>query len=93
MRDYPVLGYARFLLEAVRPELQQYFVERHFDGRPFDRDTRSIARVRGVPQGETVVSPPYHREFTTPRELVRFLARMREPAGASRWASSCVPTT
>lgn len=40
-----------------------------------------IARVRGVPEGETVVSPPYHRVFSTPRELVRFVARMRELAG------------
>ncbi|AUG81510.1 FMN-binding glutamate synthase family protein [Kitasatospora sp. MMS16-BH015] len=40
-----------------------------------------IASVRGVPQGETVISPPYHRVFTTPRELVLFLARMRELAG------------
>ncbi|MEV6108024.1 FMN-binding glutamate synthase family protein [Streptomyces sp. NPDC051940] len=40
-----------------------------------------IARVRGVPQGETVISPPYHRVFGTPRELVLFMARMRELAG------------
>ncbi|MFF1630683.1 glutamate synthase-related protein, partial [Streptomyces sp. NPDC058272] len=40
-----------------------------------------IARTRDVPQGETVTSPPYHRVFSTPREMVRFLARMRELAG------------
>lgn len=39
-----------------------------------------IAEVRGVPRGRTVVSPPFHRVYTTPRELVRFLARMRELA-------------
>lgn len=39
-----------------------------------------IAEVRGVPRGRTVVSPPFHRVCTTPRELVRFLARMRELA-------------
>ncbi|MFI5607868.1 FMN-binding glutamate synthase family protein [Amycolatopsis sp. NPDC051903] len=46
LRNYPVLGHARFLLEAIRPELQQYFVERNFDGRPFDRDVRSIVYQR-----------------------------------------------
>ncbi|WP_371477452.1 FMN-binding glutamate synthase family protein [Kitasatospora sp. NBC_00315] len=46
LRNYPVLGHLRFLLEGVRPELQQYFVERNFDGRPFDRDTRSIVYER-----------------------------------------------
>ncbi|WP_153451098.1 FMN-binding glutamate synthase family protein [Streptomyces smaragdinus] len=40
-----------------------------------------IARTRGVPEGRTVVSPPYHQVFGTPRELVRFMARMRELAG------------
>ncbi|MGQ4435534.1 FMN-binding glutamate synthase family protein, partial [Streptomyces sp. SAS_260] len=25
LRNYPVIGHARFLLERIRPELQQYF--------------------------------------------------------------------
>ena len=41
LRNYPVLGHFRFLLEDIRPELQQYFIERNWDGRPFDRDTRT----------------------------------------------------
>ncbi|WUH78512.1 FMN-binding glutamate synthase family protein [Streptomyces sp. NBC_00435] len=46
LRNYPLLGHLRFALEALRPELQQYFIERNFDGRPFDRDTRSIVYER-----------------------------------------------
>lgn len=50
LRNYPVLGHLRFFMETLRPELQQYFVERNYDGRPFDRDTRSIVyeRAKGV---------------------------------------------
>ncbi|MFD7078845.1 FMN-binding glutamate synthase family protein [Streptomyces sp. NPDC059918] len=50
LRNYPLLGHLRFALEALRPEIQQYFIERNFDGRPFDRDTRSIvyARAKGT---------------------------------------------
>ncbi|WP_394436458.1 FMN-binding glutamate synthase family protein [Streptomyces sp. SGAir0957] len=50
LRNYPVLGHLRFLMEALRPELQQYFVERNYDGRPYDRDTRSLVyeRAKGV---------------------------------------------
>lgn len=50
LRNYPVLGHLRFLMETLRPELQQYFVERNYDGRPYDRDTRSIVyeRAKGV---------------------------------------------
>ncbi|MFD4550463.1 FMN-binding glutamate synthase family protein [Streptomyces sp. NPDC058466] len=72
LRNYPVLGHARFLLERIRPELQQYFVERNFDGRPFDRDVRSIVyeRAKGTdaeqPYGteQDVYQPGY--EFLIP---------------------------
>jgi glutamate synthase domain-containing protein 2 len=46
LRNYPVLGHARFAMECIRPELQQYFIERNYDGRPFDRDTRSAIYQR-----------------------------------------------
>jgi glutamate synthase domain-containing protein 2 len=50
LRNYPVIGHLRFLLEGIRPELQQYFIERNYDGRPFDRDTRSAIyqRSKGI---------------------------------------------
>lgn len=52
LRNYPVLGHMRFLLEYIRPEMQQYFIERNFDGRPYDRDTRSLIyeRAKGTNQ-------------------------------------------
>src|SRR5487761_1475871 len=46
LRNYPVIGHLRFALEFIRPELQQYFIERNYDGRPFDRDTRSVIYQR-----------------------------------------------
>jgi glutamate synthase domain-containing protein 2 len=50
LRNYPVVGHLRFLLESIRPELQQYFVERSWDGRPYDRDTRTLIyeRAKGI---------------------------------------------
>jgi glutamate synthase domain-containing protein 2 len=50
LRNYPVVGHLRYALERVRPELQQYFIERNYDGRPFDRDVRSVIyqRAKGV---------------------------------------------
>ncbi|MGH3425426.1 MAG: FMN-binding glutamate synthase family protein, partial [Nocardioidaceae bacterium] len=50
LRNYPVIGHLRFLLESIRPELQQYFIERNFDGRPYNRNTRSIIyeRAKGI---------------------------------------------
>jgi glutamate synthase domain-containing protein 2 len=50
LRNYPLVGHMRFALEALRPELQQYFIERNFDGRPYDRDTRTsiYERAKGI---------------------------------------------
>lgn len=50
LRNYPVLGHMRYLMEALRPELQQYFIERDYDGRPFDRERRTIIyeRAKGI---------------------------------------------
>jgi glutamate synthase domain-containing protein 2 len=50
LRNYPILGHFRFLFEAVRPEFQQYFIERNTDGRPFDRATRTAIyqRAKGI---------------------------------------------
>lgn len=50
LRNYPVIGHMRFLMEFIRPEMQQYFIERDFDGRPFPRETRSIIyeRAKGI---------------------------------------------
>jgi glutamate synthase domain-containing protein 2 len=47
---------------------------------PGSKVNAEIARVREVPEGRTITSPPYHRVFSTPRELVRFIGRMRELA-------------
>ncbi|MGP9651229.1 FMN-binding glutamate synthase family protein [Arthrobacter sp. MYb224] len=50
LRNFPILGHARYLFEFIRPEIQQYFIERNTDGTPFDRDTRSMiyARAKGA---------------------------------------------
>lgn len=36
----------RFLLEGVRPEIRQYFLESDKDGTPFSRDKRAIVYQR-----------------------------------------------
>ena len=55
LRTYPIVGHGRWIAEAIRPELQQYFVESDTDGRPFDRDTRSIVYQRA--KGDEAESP------------------------------------
>lgn len=49
-RNFPVLGNFRYLLEMIRPEIRQYFVEADDEAVPFDRNHRVIAyqRSKGV---------------------------------------------
>lgn len=40
LRNFPVIGHARFWLEAIGPELRQYIVASNDEERPFSRDQR-----------------------------------------------------
>ncbi len=46
LRMYPVLGHVRFLMEYIRPEIRQYFVESDTVAVPFDRETRDLVYER-----------------------------------------------
>jgi glutamate synthase domain-containing protein 2 len=46
LRNFPVLGYFRYLFEMIAPEIQQYFIERTTDGKPFSRNERALAYQR-----------------------------------------------
>jgi glutamate synthase domain-containing protein 2 len=46
LRNYPVIGHIRFLLEAVRPELRQYLIEDERDPLPFSREQRALVYRR-----------------------------------------------
>ena len=41
LRNFPVVGHLRYLLEAIGPELRQYIVTSNDEERPFSRDERS----------------------------------------------------
>jgi len=53
-RNFPLLGNLRYLFELIRPEINQYFVESDTDGKPFDRDTRSLVYQRAKREPDTV---------------------------------------
>ncbi len=53
-RNYPVVGHARYLLELIRPEINQYFVESNSDGRPFSRNDRSVVYQRAKGEVDTL---------------------------------------
>ena len=50
LRNYPITAHIRFLLESIRPEIRQYFLESDTDGTPFSRRKRSIVYQRAKGQ-------------------------------------------
>ena len=46
LRNYPVIGHIRFLLEFIRPEMRQYFIEGDNEAAPFSRQQRSLVYQR-----------------------------------------------
>lgn len=55
LRNYPVIGHLRFMLEFIRPEIRQYFLESETDASPFSRAQRSLVYSRA--KGESDKRP------------------------------------
>jgi len=51
LRNYPIIGHLRFLLEFIRPEMRQYFIESDSEAAPYSRQQRSLVyqRAKGDP--------------------------------------------
>ncbi len=60
MRNFPILGRGRFLMEALRPKIYQYFIESDVDGRPISRLFRSLVYQRAKSDLDTI---PFGTEF------------------------------
>ena len=54
LRNFPVLGHFRYLLEFFRPEIQQYFIASNESERPFNREIRSIVYQRAKNARDTI---------------------------------------
>jgi glutamate synthase domain-containing protein 2 len=50
LRNYPIIGHLRFMLELIRPEIRQYFLESETEATPFSRAQRSLvySRAKGA---------------------------------------------
>jgi len=62
LRNYPVIGHVRFILEFIRPEIRQYFLESDNEAAPFSRQQRSLVYQRA--KGD-----PDKRPFGTQRDV------------------------
>lgn len=54
LRNFPVMGHMRYILEFFRPEIQQYFIADDEEERPFNREIRSLIYERSKNIRDTV---------------------------------------
>ncbi len=53
-RNFPVIGHLRYLLESLRPELYQYFVESESEENPISREKRAVVYQRAKNELDTL---------------------------------------
>jgi glutamate synthase domain-containing protein 2 len=53
-RNFPLIGRLRYLLENIRPEIYQYFIESNTDGAPINRNDRAVIYQRAKQQLDTI---------------------------------------
>ncbi len=53
MRNFPILGRGRYVMEELRPKLYQYFIESDTNGRPINRVHRSVVYQRAKDTRDT----------------------------------------
>jgi glutamate synthase domain-containing protein 2 len=68
-------------IKMVELKLSQGAKPGHGGVLPAAKVTEEIAHIRGVPMGQDCISPAHHSVFSTPVELLEFIARMRDLSG------------
>lgn len=69
------------VVKMIEVKLSQGAKPGHGGILPAVKLTEEIARIRHVPMGEDVVSPPAHTAFSTPRGLLEFVSLLRQLSG------------
>jgi glutamate synthase domain-containing protein 2 len=77
LRNYPVVGHLRFLLEFIRPEIRQYFIESDNEAAPFSRQQRSLVyqRAKGDPDKR-----PFGTQLDVQREGYEWINHSLQPS-------------
>ncbi len=87
LRNYPIMGHFRFLLEEIRPEMRQYFFEDDKNGMPFSRDRRAIVYQRS--KGE-LDKRPFGTQYDTYQPRYEWLNHSLAPAPIEQDPFTCI---
>ncbi|MBC7937235.1 MAG: FMN-binding glutamate synthase family protein [Rhizobacter sp.] len=78
IRNFPLFGRARWVMEALRPKLYQYFVESDTDGRPINRIDRSTVYQRAKLETDTM---PFGTQLNVYAEGYEWMTHSIAPVG------------
>jgi glutamate synthase domain-containing protein 2 len=76
LRNYPIWGHMRFLLEFIRPEIRQYFIEDDNTAEPFSRQQRTVVYQRAK---NDVDSRPFGTELDVMAEGYEWISHSLKP--------------
>ena len=79
LRVFPIVGHGRYLMEELRPEIQQYFVESNIDGMPFSREMRSAIYQRAKGEIDTL---PFGTQRDVDRDGFEWMSHSMAPKPA-----------
>src|SRR3546814_18681573 len=77
LRNYPILGHIRYLLEEIRPEIRQYLLEADNDALPFSRSQRYLVHARAK---EQVSDKPFGTLLDVSDNGYEFIGHQTRPA-------------
>ncbi len=77
LRNFPLIGHVRYLMEMISPEIHQYFVESDTDGKPIDRNHRTYIYQRAKKQNET---HPFGTQLDVSQENYEWMQHSIYPA-------------
>jgi glutamate synthase domain-containing protein 2 len=84
LRNYPILGHVRYLVESVRPEIRQYLLESDREQLPFSRAQRSLVYQRAKNQASEKAFGTLTDVYGDGHEFIGHSARpapLPDPAG------------
>ncbi len=82
-RNFPVIGHLRYLLESLRPEIHQYFIESDSDANPISREKRSLVYQRAKNELDTIPFGTRHDVDAIGYEWINHSLQPRVPPAAA----------
>lgn len=82
LRNFPVIGHTRWIVEFIRPELRQYLFESETEAAPFSRAQRSLVYQRAK---DMVGEHPFGTLLDVYADDYEFIAHSARPIEEPDW--------